>query len=390
MKYLVLVKVKKDEVENYLQTWDQQIPELQVIQGPYMLYQRIEDAHSIILLETKKFSKAEEFCEGLQSTKSVKITPILDDEKALEELVKFKDGKRRAETDYKNTKVTKLDIGDTRRLEVLPLIDWRTSDSELKTETGVSYLVKTDETTILFDLALNPREEHPSPLLINMERLGVSLDDVDSIFITHKHGDHIGGGKWYDDDTFSLSAEQTSLGQTKVYTPVEMTYPGITPIHSPDPFILGKGVASLGTIPNSMFSFGYTQEMGLAVHVAGKGIVLIIGCGHQGLFRILERYNQLFDEPLYGIIGGLHYPVLGGPIEMFGYFSHQHIGTGKLPWEPITVEELMVYVELLRNYNPKLLALSAHDSSEFSINTFREAFPEAFKEILVGTSIKVE
>ena len=95
----------------------------------------------------------------------------------------------------------------------------------------------------------------------------------------------------------------------------------------------------------------------------------------------------MFDDPLYGIVGGLHYPVMGGPLEFVGYYPHQHMGTGKVPWEPISVEELMGYVDVLKGYEPRLVALSPHDSSEFSINVFREAFPESFIELRVGTPI---
>ena len=98
---------------------------------------------------------------------------------------------------------------------------------------------------------------------------------------------------------------------------------------------------------------------------------------------------MLFDDPLYGIFGGLHYPVLGGPLESVEYYPHQHMGTGKLPWQPITVDELMGYVELLKAYGSRLVALYPHDSSEFSMNVFREAFPDEYKEIQVGTPIKL-
>jgi 7,8-dihydropterin-6-yl-methyl-4-(beta-D-ribofuranosyl)aminobenzene 5'-phosphate synthase len=391
MKYLVLITVHQDEVESYLTSWNTKIPsEIEVLEGPNILYESIEDAQSFIIIETKQLRKAAKFCQNLQGIKSLKITPILEKKKALEELVKFEENKKQANSDYENTKIEKLKVGTTHRLEILPIIDWHTNNEELETETGVAYLIKTDESAILFDLALNPKESHPSPLLNNMKRLGIKLKEIDSIFITHNHGDHIGGGKWYEDETFSVSGEQIDLGKIKAYTPIKMKYPGIEPIHSPDPFILSKGLASIGTIPNSMFGYGYTVEMGIAVNVEDKGIVLIIGCGHQGLPRILERYSALFDEPLYGIIGGLHYPVMGGPLEIFGYFPHKHGGTGKVPWEQITVDELMSYIKILKSHNPELVALSPHDSSKFSLDAFRDAFQDEFVEIVVGTPIILE
>ena len=166
-----------------------------------------------------------------------------------------------------------------------------------------------------------------------------------------------------------------------------MTYPGLNPIHSEKPLILAKGVATIGTISNSLFLIGLEQEQALAINVEGKGIVLIVGCGHQTLPKIIERAESLFDEPIYGLIGGLHYPVNGGPIEIMGMFFHQMFGTGKLPWDPITIEELQENIKFLKNINPKIIALSAHDSSDVSLKAFQDAFPEAIRTINVGERI---
>ena len=46
---------------------------------------------------------------------------------------------------------------------------------------------------------------------------------------------------------------------------------------------------------------GPVDEQALAIRVEGKGIVLIVGCGHQGLANLLTRSAQLFDEPIYGM-----------------------------------------------------------------------------------------
>ena len=59
------------------------------------------------------------------------------------------------------------DIGSVKNLSILPLVDFYADDSQLKTEPGVSYLIKADDTTILMDVGFNKKKEHPSPLIHN-------------------------------------------------------------------------------------------------------------------------------------------------------------------------------------------------------------------------------
>jgi len=298
---------------------------------------------------------------------------------------RFRKGKIKAEDEWQETSVEKIrDLGSTGSLEILPLIDWYTSRDDLKGECGVSYLIKTDENSILFDVGLNSENSDPSPLLHNMDHLGISIDDFDIIVISHNHQDHVGGMKWQMRKSFSLTTRQIDLGNKKAYTPIPMTYPGLDPVWTKDPAVIAKGIAVIGTIPNQLFFMGWTLEQSLAVNVEGKGIVLIVGCGHQTLPKIIDRTKDLFDEPLYGIIGGLHYPVTSGrgkiPI-------HQYVGTGKRPWTPITIKEVQENIDYLKKENPEFVALSGHDSCDVSIEAFRKAFPDAYKDVKVGEKI---
>ena len=222
-----------------------------------------------------------------------------------------------------------------------------------------------------------------------MKQLGITTDEIDIIVISHNHGDHVGGGKWSEKKTFSVTGGQIDLGDKKVYTPLPMTYPELSPIHSESPTVIGKGVATIGTISNSIFSTGLTPEQALAVNVEGRGVVLIVGCGHQTLPKILKRAESLFDEPIYGLIGGLHLAVEGGPFEVMGMFLHKYFGTGRLPWQPITVDELQENIELLRKRSLKVVGLSPHDSSKVSIESFRNAFPIAYQDVSVGETIRI-
>lgn len=124
-------------------------------------------------------------------------------------------------------------------------------------------------------IGFNKKKTHPSPLLHNMKLLGVKIDDIDTIVISHNHPDHVGGVKWAKKKTFSLTTYQLDLKDKKVYTPITMSYPGLKPIHSEYPTIIGKGVATIGVIPNQLFFFGWTMEQTIAVNVKNKGIILI-------------------------------------------------------------------------------------------------------------------
>lgn len=86
-----------------------------------------------------------------------------------------------------------LDLPEVDSLEILPVVDHETAVSGLRTEAGLSYLVRADGETVLFDLAYNKRAEGESPLLANLETLGVNPASIRAIAISHPHVDHTGG-----------------------------------------------------------------------------------------------------------------------------------------------------------------------------------------------------
>lgn len=281
------------------------------------------------------------------------------------------------------------DMGTVEELTILPLIDWYTADDHLANEAGVSYLIRADETTILFDMGFNRQVEHPSPLLRNMATLGVERGDVDALFFSHAHPDHLGGMSHVRNHTFAPSGQPVDLKGIPAYVPELLTNPTARTIVVDKPRLIAPGVVSMGPIPRQLFFYGWTPEQSLAVNVAGKGIVLIIGCGHPTIQRIVERAEMLFDEPLYGVVGGLHYPVTRSRSVKFGLQAQMFLGTGKLPWDPINQQDVKEAITYLQRRNPQLVALSPHDSCDWSLSAFKEAFGEAYQELLVGNPIVV-
>jgi 7,8-dihydropterin-6-yl-methyl-4-(beta-D-ribofuranosyl)aminobenzene 5'-phosphate synthase len=276
-------------------------------------------------------------------------------------------------------------IGVTEHLEILPLIDWFTEDESLAGEAGVAYLIRTDQATILFDLGRNPQNEDPSPLMRNMEKLGVSVEEIDIIVISHNHGDHTGGGKWSRQNTFSFTGHQVELENKIVYTPEEMRYPGLQPIHASKPVKICEGVGTTGVIPGPLF-FSDIGEQALLVNVKDKGIIAISGCGHQTMEKLVQRTELLLDETIYGVLGGFHLPISTG--RNIGVV-YQYLVTGHLPWDPLSREDIEDHVKMLQKTGVKIVGISAHDSCDESIAIFREAYQDNYRDIIVGRKISL-
>jgi 7,8-dihydropterin-6-yl-methyl-4-(beta-D-ribofuranosyl)aminobenzene 5'-phosphate synthase len=202
-----------------------------------------------------------------------------------------------------------------------------------------------------------------------MQRLSVTLDDVQVLAISHNHPDHVGGVSWWRANTFSFGNQQLDLSGKLVYVPEAMTYPGLSPIVADQPQRVAPGVATLGTIPFAevwqvaLFR-ARNAEQAMAVNVAGRGVVLITGCGHQTLPKLIARAQALFDEPIVGIVGGLHF-------------------------EGASAQAMEPYIRQVGALGPQLVALSPHDSGDAARQAFRQAFPDAYQEIRIGQPIQV-
>jgi 7,8-dihydropterin-6-yl-methyl-4-(beta-D-ribofuranosyl)aminobenzene 5'-phosphate synthase len=152
------------------------------------------------------------------------------------------------------------------------------------------------------------------------------------------------------------------------------------------PLRLSPGVFSIGPIARSLWLIGYTHEQALAVNVAGKGMVLIIGCGHQSLERALARTEALFDVRVYGVIGGLHFPVTESRVE---HGLQKVIGTGKPPWRRVGPEDVHDAILTLEQREPRLVAISPHDSCDWAVGEFKDAFGDRYRDVVVGREIVV-
>lgn len=267
------------------------------------------------------------------------------------------------EQEWQTTRVEKItDLGTTRTLEILPLFEEARARDDLTLEHGVSYLIKTDHGNFLFDVGMTPAQfSH------NLQALKVSAKDFDTLVITHIHPDHIGGvDAWWNNRIVAGEPSLALVGK-RVLVPLPVNNADMETTVVTQPMKLAEGVASIGAIAfPELFPLSIkaqrNAEQALAVNVAGKGIVLITGCGHPTVERLVARAQMTFDEPIVGIVGGLHY-------------------------EGLTAEQVQPHIAFMKKLNLELVSLSPHDSSVQAIREFQKAFAWEYQELMVGQTI---
>jgi 7,8-dihydropterin-6-yl-methyl-4-(beta-D-ribofuranosyl)aminobenzene 5'-phosphate synthase len=164
-------------------------------------------------------------------------------------------------------------------------------DARLKTDWGFGALVERGNDILLFDTGGN------GPILLgNMNVLEIDPASVREVVISHNHSDHTGGliaflGVSARPPVFLLPEFGASFIQSaKQYTEVVEAAPGMEIV----PGILTTGNVG-GNIP----------EQSLAIRTA-KGLVVITGCAHPGIVRIVEKAVELTGDPVYLVLGGFH------------------------------------------------------------------------------------
>ena len=278
------------------------------------------------------------------------------------------------------------DFGSTRTLEVIPVVNQRAKPG-LRSEAGVSYLVKTDRHTILFDLGFNRHDDAVSPLQHNLAALGVDVSQLDAVFVSHAHRDHLGGTAWEKARSFGFGPDQPPLGRTRAIAPVSLNYPGTVVEVASTPKELMPGVASSGPIARRLL-LGRIDEQALLIHLEGRGLVAIVGCGHQTMPKLLQHIRENFKAPLIGLIGDVHYPHPEGRLWMYGIDVQRRLASGDGLWAPIDAGQIQRELAAL-SAQLQFLALGSHDTSDEAHDMAEAAFGKRFQRVVAGEPIRV-
>lgn len=213
-------------------------------------------------------------------------------------------------------------------------------------EHGFSVLVTVTksgrEHRILFDAGTSP-----DGVVENMRRLDIDPGSIEAIVCSHGHFDH----------TTGLDGLIRRLGRVEMPVLIHphfwrrrrVALAGLDPMEIPTTsrraledagfdiiereqpsFLLDGSVLVTGEVPRTTGyepGFPFQQawvdgdwqadplvldDQALIVNVAGKGLVVLTGCGHAGVVNICRYASRLTgDVPLYAVMGGFH---LNGPV----------------------------------------------------------------------------
>jgi 7,8-dihydropterin-6-yl-methyl-4-(beta-D-ribofuranosyl)aminobenzene 5'-phosphate synthase len=220
----------------------------------------------------------------------------------------------------------------------------------------------------------------------NADVLELDLQDLDGVVISHMHADHVGGPRTQFRRTFALSAEPLEPRGLPAYVPTEMRHDRADVVLTTGPTVIAPGIAVLPPLPANMFWFGPLTEQALVINVRSFGLVLVSGCGHPRIERMLAVTERVLDVSIKGIVGGLHLPVhpFGTPLVLQGT-----LGNPNWPWRPVSEQDAAAAIHEITLRGPRLVALSSHDSTPWTYAAFGTEFGDQYRTLHVGDELVV-
>ncbi len=162
----------------------------------------------------------------------------------------------------------------------------------LETAWGFSCLISGTEKTILFDTGGD------GPLLLNsMKKLAIEPKTIDIVFLSHIHSDHTGG----------LDSFLQKNSDVTVYLPESFPQKFKDDVKVHRAKIVD--VNQYSKICEDVYSTGqlgtWIKEQSLIIRT-DKGLVIITGCAHPGIVKILSTAKDLVKDDILLVMGGFH------------------------------------------------------------------------------------
>lgn len=205
---------------------------------------------------------------------------------------------------------------------------------------GLSALIEVESSEgkrykVLFDTG-----QYAEAIIHNARLLGVSLEDVDAIVLSHNHYDHTGGligvlekiGRRVPvvvhPDVFKPSiyvgGGQGLMDLGPGWSRGEAERAGAIFVEARRPLEVVPGVYYLGEVEREREDLApglpgaYTivdgelvphslrDDTGVAIRIEGYGLVVVSGCGHSGITNIAVHASRALKDDVKAVMGGFH------------------------------------------------------------------------------------
>ena len=234
-------------------------------------------------------------------------------------------------------------------VQIVIVYDNTAHDRNMVADWGYSCYIKGLDKNVMFDTGTKPDIFEK-----NFNHLNLEASEIDEVFISHEHGDHTGG-------LWSLLAMNPDI---KVVVPHTFSDQFRTRVEQRD-----VELATLEgpvEICHHLYSSGvmgdYIPEQALVLNTA-QGLILMTGCSHPGIIRMIENVKDTFGKDVYMVFGGFHL------MQMSDENMHKIIQKMK----DLGVEKCG----------------ATHCTGEHQIDLFREAYGPNFVEMGAGNVITI-
>lgn len=214
-------------------------------------------------------------------------------------------------------------------MEIVCLVENQKEDSHLESEHGLSLFIDNGHEKILFDTGATDK------LVGNASKMGVELEEVDLVVISHGHRDHGGGLKSF----FKINRDApVYMGQGADRKHLRVDAGSSKDIGLDKDILeeyahrirflegstrLNENLCILTSIPHThdvpegnqllyeehdskLVPDSFRHELIMILEKEG-GLLVFTGCSHSGILNILDAVVEYFpDTPILAVFGGLH------------------------------------------------------------------------------------
>jgi 7,8-dihydropterin-6-yl-methyl-4-(beta-D-ribofuranosyl)aminobenzene 5'-phosphate synthase len=199
-------------------------------------------------------------------------------------------------------------------------------------EHGLSLWIEGGDKKILFDTGQS------CVYAQNAKRMGLNLEDIDYVVLSHGHYDHTGGLPCFPQKHTKavLHLHPKILGEKYIQkneklprnigTPwkiEEIGFPNERIVYNTKPIYIEENITLSGQIPSTTnfeevpknfltkedgeFFQDFLLDEQMLIIKEKRGIVIFLGCGHPGVVNCLKYATKLYPgEKILGLVGGMH------------------------------------------------------------------------------------